>query len=41
MRTGCIGDMRALGIIEPLKVKRHVLIAAAGILHFLKKKNLT
>eukprot|EP01105_Mastigella_eilhardi_P019781 TRINITY_DN466_c2_g1_i1.p1 TRINITY_DN466_c2_g1~~TRINITY_DN466_c2_g1_i1.p1 ORF type:complete len:543 (-),score=193.12 TRINITY_DN466_c2_g1_i1:97-1677(-) len=29
MRKGGIGDMRELGIIEPLKVKRHVLVSAA------------
>jgi len=29
MRTGCIGDMRELGIMEAFKLKEHVLMAAA------------
>ena len=29
MNKGCIGDMKELGILEPLKLKRHVLVAAA------------
>ena len=29
MNKGCVGDMKELGILEPLKLKRHVLVAAA------------
>eukprot|EP00727_Mastigamoeba_balamuthi_P005769 m51a1_g1811 putative t-complex protein 1 subunit beta (536) ;mRNA; f:480604-483091 len=29
MRTGCIGDMKELGVVEPLRVKAHVLRSAA------------